>query len=441
MTKFAKNFDLSLWKLHLPVDVTGSITGRAAEIKNIIGYEHESYFYHRADGSIIFNAITDGATTKSSHYARSELRELSEPGKNAAWHLTDGGTMTATLTVEHAPTKFDGVNGKIVIGQIHGGDEQLVRLYWDNNQIYFVNDKSGANNSRDIFYLKDSDGNIADVSLNETFSYKIETYNNVLKVMAYADGKTYNSTTEINSVWQHNEFYFKAGAYLGVNEHKGYGYGQVAFHALDIAHEQGKGNNGIINTNAPEYLDIKRGTNESEYIHGSRQGDKILGLKGDDIIKGNAGNDRLHGNDGDDSLYGGSGNDWIKGDKGDDILYGSAGNDILSGGHGQDTLIGGSGIDTYAFWDIADAGDIIDSFRAGEKIDISRLIDELAAEAATMSVEELKDNGYMTIISHSKTEHEIFIDSDGNAGSHSGSILLATVHGSDAIHQSDSIIL
>jgi len=73
---------------------------------------------------------------------RSELREMngSLPG---AWNLAQGGTMTATLKIDSIPTLSDGKLGRVVIGQIHGQTNELCRLYWDNNQVYFKNDLAG----------------------------------------------------------------------------------------------------------------------------------------------------------------------------------------------------------------------------------------------------------------------------------------------------------
>jgi hypothetical protein len=57
-------FDLTRWKLCLPIDEDGGTTGTAFEILDLSGFEHSSYFYTAEDGAMVFRAITDGALTK-----------------------------------------------------------------------------------------------------------------------------------------------------------------------------------------------------------------------------------------------------------------------------------------------------------------------------------------------------------------------------------------
>ena len=80
---------------------------------------------------------------------------------------------------------------------------------------------------------------------------------------------------------------------------------------------------------------IIRGTNFSESLFGSVDGDIMNGFGGNDTMHGNAGNDNMHG------------------DAGNDRLFGDAGNDLLDGGLDQgadsDTLDGGDGIDTVTY--------------------------------------------------------------------------------------------
>jgi len=229
------NFDLSNWKITLPVDQGGSLGGTAIEVKNLSGYKNSKYFYTGPDGAMVFYAPVDGATTKGSSYARSELREM-KGSEKAAWKLSEGGFMSATLEVDSAPVR-EGVGGRLVVGQIHGQDHELVRLYWENGTVYFVNDRAGAGNSETKFTLKDKGGATPDVSLNEKFSYTINAKGSSLEVDVHADGRVYESTTKINSVWQSDTFYFKAGTYLGANETNGSGAGQTSFYALHFNHD------------------------------------------------------------------------------------------------------------------------------------------------------------------------------------------------------------
>jgi hypothetical protein len=229
------NFSLSNWKITLPIDAAGGVGGTAIEVKGLSGYLHAQYFYTGNDGAMVFYAPVDGATTSGSKYARSELREMNGTAK-AAWSLNQGGVLNATLEVDQVPTRFDGSVGRIVIGQIHGQDDELVRLYWEKGSIYFVNDQAGAGNSEMTFRLTNGSGQTPTVSLDERFSYTIEAKGDSLRVSVQADGQTYSSTTRINDVWDSDTFYFKAGTYLGVNETQGTGAGQTSFYTLDFSH-------------------------------------------------------------------------------------------------------------------------------------------------------------------------------------------------------------
>lgn len=237
------HFDLRDWKITLPV---ADEDGEAKEVKKLKGYESQ-YFYDAKDGAMVFWAPVEGSTTKNSNYPRSELRERID-GKDAAWKLSQGGTMTATLQIEEAPKDKRGKPGKIVIGQIHGEDDELVRLYWDREKVYFKNDRSKEDNKEHRFRLRDKNGRSPKVSLGEIFSYKIDARGDRLEVMVHADGQEYGSVTKINPVWQSDTLYFKAGAYLGVNaSQKATGAAKVLFYGLDAGHAPGEGIKGLNN--------------------------------------------------------------------------------------------------------------------------------------------------------------------------------------------------
>src|SRR5215212_5961524 len=127
------NFNPTSWKLGLPIDSTGGFSGTAIEIKDLTGYQHPDYFYTAADGAMTFAAPVEGATTSGSNFARSELLEMNGTAR-AAWTLSTGGYMAATLEVDQAPITFEGVAGRIVIGQIHGASKELIRLYWESGR-------------------------------------------------------------------------------------------------------------------------------------------------------------------------------------------------------------------------------------------------------------------------------------------------------------------
>ncbi len=384
------NFNLSNWKITLPVDQKGTISGTAVEVQNLSGYENSKYFYTGSDGAMVFYAPVNGATTKGSSYARSELREMNGT-ERAAWTLSKGGFMSATLEVDAAPNR-EGVGGKLVVGQIHGQNDELVRLYWENGTVYFVNDRAGSGNSETKFTLKDARGATPSISLNEKFSYTINAKGSSLDVDVYADGKVYESSTKINSVWQSDTFYFKAGAYLGANESNGSGAGQASFYALDFNH------NGTVKTPAPS--DPKPAPADP----------KPAPTPDEPVIERPENAATKTGNDDDNRLTGRSGDDLIDGKGGDDMIWGKDGSDILAGGAGEDnftfdTKPGSDNIDSILDFDAED-----DTIRLNDSVFSELERGELSEENFVIGAAAKDSDDY--IIYNNKTG-ALYYDADG----------------------------
>jgi hypothetical protein len=398
------NFNLSNWKITLPVDQNGSTSGTAVEVQNLSGYKNSKYFYTGSDGAMVFYAPVDGATTKGSSYARSELREMSASEK-AAWNLSKGGFMSATLEVDAAPNR-EGVGGKLVVGQIHGQDHELVRLYWENGTVYFVNDRAGSGNSETKFTLKDSKGATPDVSLNEKFSYTINAKGSSLEVDVYADGKVYESSTKINPVWQSDTFYFKAGAYLGANEANGSGAGQASFYDLHVNHD-GKvtppeTSSDPAPTPAPDEPVQERSEDTTPTPPSTPdpvQSDLPTTTK------------TFIGDDDANSLRGSSGSDRIDGKGGDDKIWAKNGSDVLSGGSGEDAFIfdtkpGSTNIDTILDFNPED-----DTIRLNDSVFAELEEGKLSADNFVIGAAAKDSDDY---IIYNKETGALSYDADGN---------------------------
>lgn len=414
------NFDLSNWKITLPVDSSGGITGTAVEVQNLTDYTRANMFWTGSDGAMVFRAAVDGATTSGSNYARSELREMNGTAR-AAWSLTTGGIMTATLEVDAAPTYFNGTLGRVVVGQIHGANDELVRLYWENNKLYFVNDQSGANNTENKFYFVNASGLQPNVSLDERFSYVIDAKGNSLEVTIYADGEVYKSVTTINSVWQTDTFYFKAGVYLGVNETQGTGFGQASFYDLRFNHTD----TALSPLIAPVVTDpvapppvIVAGMT----IYGTDDGNVITGGEGNDFIYAKRGNDTVNALGGDDTVRGGTGSDVLNGGTGNDSLFGEDGWDTLVGGQGADRLSGGYGGDTFKFNSLSDSiassYDTITDFSSsqGDRISLSN-IDANSRTDGNQSFKFIGTSGFTNSagqLRYYKNDGNTFVEGDVN---------------------------
>lgn len=297
----SKTFNLAHWKITLPIDRNGAFSGTASEVKNLSGYQHRNYFYTGLDGAMVFKAPVEGATTGGSKYARSELREMNG-SERAAWTIKQGGFMKATLEIDEVPTLFNGMKGRIIVGQVHGRDDELARLYWDKETLYFENDQAGGTARETKFILTNSVGARPNVSLNEKFTYTIDVTPNRVKVTVYADGQTYTAADTIHQAWKSDAFYFKAGTYLGVNETQGIGYGQTSFHALKFSHPGTTPQPTAKSTSLPSTSKSYSGTSKDNKLTGSSANDKIEGKGGNDILWGKGGNDVLVGSSGKDSF-------------------------------------------------------------------------------------------------------------------------------------------
>lgn len=225
--------------LTLPIDSKGKSTDTAQYIKELpSGYAKSPYFwYDLSDQSLVFEAPVEGATTSGSHYCRSELG-----GSFAKWYLDKNHRLSATVKVLEVPKKTTGVEGKIVIGQIHGPNDELCRLYYEKGKIYYVDDKYGSKKAETKLELKNKAGQTTKIPLGDEFSYLIDIKNKVLTVSVVYNDEVYSSSQKIGSFWTKKYFYFKAGVYLGVGKPnsgagtEGYGKGKVKFYYLKELH-------------------------------------------------------------------------------------------------------------------------------------------------------------------------------------------------------------
>jgi Ca2+-binding RTX toxin-like protein len=294
--------------------------------------------------------------------------------------------MTATLKVDSVPARADGTPGKVVVGQIHGVDNELIRIVFEDDTVYFKNDLAGDKNTELRFDFTNAAGDTPNISLGEKFSYQIDARGDTLTAKIIADDQVYTSVSKINSVWQSDTLFFKAGVYLGVNETSGTGVGQTSFYGLDFSHRPGGGQGGIVTSQltspvggglaAPlsavlEALGLTlAGDATANTYNGGALADRISGLGGADVLHGLGGNDTVSGGDGDDKVYGDAGNDVLNGGSGDDTISGGAGSDTLTGGAGKDVFVFSATSDSSA----ASIDTITDFTRSWDKIDL-RTID------------------------------------------------------------------
>jgi hypothetical protein len=242
--------DLSNWKVTLPVDKEGRFDGKAVELKaSDIGVRTAPWFAPGHGGAIVFIAPATGATTSGSGYPRSELRELNPDGSLAAWTIERGGTLNAVVSINELPATDKATPGRIVIGQIHGPDDELCRLYYEEGALYFVDDKASdkrrnakSKYKETAFELKSSSGRSTSIPLNSSFSYEIKVADGKLTVATQHEGEAYSATEVISDFWPGQPLYFKAGVYVQVGKSGtkartiGTGQAKVTFLSLTVQH-------------------------------------------------------------------------------------------------------------------------------------------------------------------------------------------------------------
>jgi poly(beta-D-mannuronate) lyase len=145
----ADYFDMTNWKITLPIDMDNN--GKVDEIegKDILSYSHPQFFFLNENKHLVFEVANNSITTSGSSNARSELRQMIRgldksigtkspknnfslaAHNNAAQFGSTGGKLEATLKVNHVsthskyPTKYPAFS--VVVGQIHADkDDKLI---------------------------------------------------------------------------------------------------------------------------------------------------------------------------------------------------------------------------------------------------------------------------------------------------------------------------
>ena len=248
------NFNLSKWKLTLPVSKDGYYGSGGSSAAEVLpgncndgnsvtsldaGFEDSSYFYTASDGTMAFvTPLNGGASTPSSSYVRSELRELYDwsPCKDdgaANWSPSGTHKLSATLRV----ADYYSGDPQTVVGQIHAKDSSkaLLKLQWDgpNKDIRAIvneNPSSGNPFSLDFGLIPGT---------NE-WSYVITQDDAKLTIAVTYNGQTVTKSVtfgsgNMSSDWNNHVYYFKAGNYAQASKDSG-GRFEVRFSDLNVTH-------------------------------------------------------------------------------------------------------------------------------------------------------------------------------------------------------------
>lgn len=191
----AQVLNLTNWKITIPFDGPDEDTN-ADEVKQpaLATYKDPNYFFvSPAGNSVIFRAHAGGATTGGSGYPRSELRERTNNGTaDAGW---SAGSGKHTMFIDQRVNKLPAVKQHIVVGQIHGGSDDLTVFRLEGTKLFID--------------INGSDGPVltTNYQLGTRFTVKFEVEAN--KVKYYYNGALVPFTLNTNV----SGAYFKAGAY------------------------------------------------------------------------------------------------------------------------------------------------------------------------------------------------------------------------------------
>jgi hypothetical protein len=219
----AKTGPVSLdgWKLTLPIDSAGNLSGSAKQLS--AAAVTAPWMTRNADGSLAFWAPSTGATTSNSEHSRTELVSTDDWNFGSAVH-----TLSATVSVSQVPQS----NPDICIGQVHGGGSiksiPFVMLHYrGGNIVVIVKQVLHGSASQSVTLL-------TGVPINAVFSYTItDNADGTLGLSATYNGQTQKQTVQVVTAFMGTDQRFQAGDYQqatsGTSSSDG---GRVTFYSL-----------------------------------------------------------------------------------------------------------------------------------------------------------------------------------------------------------------
>lgn len=190
----------SNWQLQLPIG-SGTTPTSISPSKLAAGYSLSPYFYKASDGGQIFMDPQKGVTTSGSKHPRTEMRESTSSGAQAAW----SSSKTNTLKVDMKVNKV-GNGGNVCIGQVFNGSDKitLIELQYSGSgrlKVFYEEAKGQGESPKDTGIS---------VPLGTRFTYELGYSQN--NVTVKINGKQVYSRKPSSKV-SGNKFYFKVGAY------------------------------------------------------------------------------------------------------------------------------------------------------------------------------------------------------------------------------------
>jgi Alginate lyase len=188
---------LAGWKLTLP---TANDKGDAASVDP--AQVTPPYLTTDPAGALVFWAPVEGATTKNSDHARTELNNLTNFPAGTARH-----ELAASVTVDQVPTGTPDV----IIAQIHGADDlsavPFVMLHWRDGELRVVVKQERTGSAAKDYPL-------TSVALGTRFDVGIvDNGDGTMTFRASVDGDSPEATAPVPPAFRGATVRFQAGAY------------------------------------------------------------------------------------------------------------------------------------------------------------------------------------------------------------------------------------
>ncbi|WP_114238960.1 polysaccharide lyase family 7 protein [Dyella sp. C9] len=204
-----QHFDLAAYKLQTPLAKGDSV--KEVTQPSLRDFSSPYFYYDAAAKAMVFLCPDNGASTRGSHFPRSELRDTRE------WTFSGRHSLSASLAVTRQPG-----TGSIIVGQIHGdgkGSEAL-KIRWSRGDVVVgIKTNPGSTEQRSTL--------VHGLKLGDRIDYRIVQKDNTVTVTI--NGATQSFTYDHG--WDGQSVYFKAGNYLQDNSGSG-SVGVVSFYAL-----------------------------------------------------------------------------------------------------------------------------------------------------------------------------------------------------------------
>ena len=245
-------FDLSEWKITVPLDKNKDKKADDIDVKKLKKYSHPDFFYLDENNGLVFASPNKAITTKNTSNTRSELRQMIRgtntkfkthgPENNFAVEARTGsdkfgrvgGRLDATLKVDHVATRAGNPDTKaaysVVVGQIHavkyestksgfGFGNEPIKVYYkkfpdhEMGSVFWNYERNLARkdpNRKDIVHpvfgndwTNKADPGQQGIALGEEFSYTINVHKNMM-YLTFSNARLGTKTFTKSLVSQHS---------------------------------------------------------------------------------------------------------------------------------------------------------------------------------------------------------------------------------------------